>query len=182
MALPLTDNARLGYADYVAIPADGRRHEIVDGVHRVNPAPSTYHQSVSRRIQFQLYSTIELSGRGEIFDAPTDLQLSPHDIMQPDLILVLTANRSIITPTKIKGIPDLVVEILSPGSERHDEEVKWKRYEQAGIPEYWIVDPQEHHVKQFQLRDAQYVLIGTHESRIEYLGLPGISVDLRAVW
>lgn len=79
---------RLGYREYVCFPDDGRRHEIIDGEHVVNPAPDTYHQTLSRRIQFQLYTQIELEQLGQIFDAPTDLQLSETDIVQPDLILV----------------------------------------------------------------------------------------------
>ena len=80
---------KLGYQEYACFPADGQRHEVVDGEHIVNPAPDTYHQTLSRRIQFQLYTQIELPGRGVVFDATTDLQLSHFDIVQPDLIVVL---------------------------------------------------------------------------------------------
>jgi Uma2 family endonuclease len=96
---------KLGYREYVCFPADGRRHEVIDGEHVVNPAPNTYHQTLSRRIQFQLYTQIELRGLGAVFDAPTDLQLSDVDIVQPDLIVILNRKRTIITPTKIKGVP-----------------------------------------------------------------------------
>ncbi len=72
----------LTYEDYVCYPDDGKRHEIIDGDHSMNAAPSTYHQFVSRRIQFQLYSQIELTDRGSVINAPVDVQLSPHDIVQ----------------------------------------------------------------------------------------------------
>ena len=80
----------------------------------MNSAPSLYHQTVSRRIQFQLYTEIELAELGQVFDAPVDVQLSEHDIVQPDLVIVSKQRRHILTPTKIKGVPDLIVEILSP--------------------------------------------------------------------
>ena len=65
--------SRWDYAAYAAIPSDGKRHEIIDGEHFVTPAPNLYHQEVSRHIQFQLYSQIELTGLGQVIDAPVDL-------------------------------------------------------------------------------------------------------------
>ena len=105
---------RWDYAAYAAIASDGKRHEIIDGEHFVNPAPNLYHQEVSRHIQFQLYTQIELAGLGKVINAPVDLQLSDHDIVQPDLVVVTHSRKHIMTPTKIRGVPDLVVEILSP--------------------------------------------------------------------
>ena len=182
MSTPTRSSAKLGYPEYASIPDDGLRHEIIEGKHYVNPAPSTYHQTVSRRIQFQLYTQIEVPRLGEIFNAPTDLQLSPHDIVQPDLIVVLAPHRAIITPSKINGIPDLVVEILSPTSEAMDRGRKKDRYEHAGIPEYWVVYPFERFVEQFRQGDSGYTWVDKHEKRIEFLGMPGVVVDLRDVW
>lgn len=102
----------------------------------MKPAPNLYHQQVSRRIQFQLYSAIELNDLGVVFNAPVDLQLSKQDIVQPDLVIVLHERRHILTPAKIKGVPNLVVEILSPSNERYDLEVKRELYERCGVPEY----------------------------------------------
>ena len=111
---------KLGYAQYLTFPDDGNRHEIINGEHYMNAAPSTYHQTVSRRIQFQLYTQIELRGLGAVYDAPVDVQLSDNDIVQPDLVVVLNANRSIIIPAKIVGVPDMIVEIISPSSSEND--------------------------------------------------------------
>lgn len=103
-------STKLDYSHYVCFPHDGKRHEIIDGEHYVNPAPSTYHQTVSRRIQFELYSKTELQQLGQVFNAPVDLQLGDHNIVQPDIVVVLAVHEQIITPTKIKGIPDLIIE------------------------------------------------------------------------
>jgi Uma2 family endonuclease len=176
-----TDIHKLTYRDYVCFPDDGKRHEIIDGDHYMNPAPSTYHQAVSRRIQFQLYSQIELSERGEVIYAPVDVELSPYDIVQPDLVVVLSG-RNIITPTKVKGVPDHLVEILSPSSDRNDRELKFNLYQRVGVPEYWIVDPFEHQVLQFRLADGRYQETVHYESIIcDYLD-GTISVDLTRVW
>ncbi len=173
---------RLGYREYVCFPDDGRRHEIIDGEHVVNPAPDTYHQTLSRRIQFQLYTQIELEQLGQIFDAPTDLQLSETDIVQPDLILVLNRKPTIITPTKIKGTPDMVAEILSASSTKNDRVLKRELYRKSAIPEYWIVDPEDHVVEQFVLEGGAYTSTGRHASTIALHVLENIRVELSEVW
>lgn len=175
-------SAKLDYSHYVCFPDDGKRHEIVDGEHYVNPAPSTYHQTVSRRIQFELYSQIELRQLGQVFDAPVDLQLGDHTIVQPDIVVVLSDHEQIITPTKIQGIPDLIIEILSPSTAENDRVHKRRVYEAAGVPEYWIVDPFEHNVTQL-VRGSQGSYESTlREKRIATSVLPHVSLDLTQVW
>lgn len=173
---------KLGYEEYARIPDDGQRHEIIDGRHVVNPAPNTYHQTVSRRIHFQLYQQIELEGLGQVYNAPTDLQLSDTDIVQPDLIVVLQPKLGIIEFTHIRGIPDLVVEIISPSLARHDRQAKKERYQATGIPEYWIVDPDKRVVDQFVLRDREYNLVGHHSRSVTVDFNSAITVDLQQVW
>ena len=177
-----TTARKLGYQDYLAFPDDGLRHEIIDGVHYVTASPFTYHQTLSRRIQFQLYTQIELRGLGEVFDAPTCLQLSEVDIVEPDLVIVLRDNHTIIQRAKIDGIPDLIVEILSPSTAARDRGVKQEIFRRAGVPEYWIVDPDEHVVDQFVLRSERYELLGKQQQRIEFQGISGVAVDLSQVW
>ena len=92
---------KLTYDEYVLFPDDGKRHEIIDGRHYMNAAPNPRHQAVSRHIQFQLYEQIELKKLGEVIDSPIDLQLSLWDVVQPDIVVVLAANR-IITTTRSK--------------------------------------------------------------------------------
>lgn len=182
MAIVVNSRTKLTYEEYAQFPADGRRHELIDGEHFVTPAPDTGHQTISRRIQFQLYRQIEEHGLGEVYDAPTDLQLSPTNVVQPDLIVVLAARRQIITPKKIKGVPDLVVEILSESTEKVDQSLKKELYRRSGVPEYWVVDPGEHAVEQYVLREGSYVLEGRQESEIAFLQLPTVKVDLTKVW
>ena len=182
MSQAIPAKSKLGYEHYVCFPDDGRRHEVIDGDHYVNPAPSTNHQRFSRRIQFQLYDQIEETGRGEVFNAPTDLQLTDHDIVQPDLIVIMRERRLIITPTKIKGTPDLIVEILSPSTEKNDCILKKELYERLRVPEYWIVDPDEHSVEQFVWRDGKYVCEGAHTKSIAVATIENVRVDLAKVW
>lgn len=182
MANATTNTSKRTYKDYVRYPDDGRRHEIIDGDHYVNPAPTTDHQRFSRRIQFQLFDQIEETGRGEVFDAPCDVELSDHDIVQPDLIVVTKERRLIITPAKIKGTPNLLVEVLSPSTSRHDCVLKKELFERVGVPEYWIVDPGEHSIDQFVLRDGKYVLVGSHTKQIVPATIENVQVNLTKVW
>jgi Uma2 family endonuclease len=178
---PAVPRAKLGYAEYCCYPDDGRRHEIIDGDHYVNPAPSTYHQTVSRRLQHQLYTQIELQGRGVVYDAPVDVQLTDHDIVQPDLVVVLAARTQMITPTKIKGVPDLVVEILSPSTASNDLALKRQLYERTGVAEYWIADPDNHTLTQLVLVDGRYA--DRHAGdEVRLSVLEGVTVRLAEVW
>lgn len=128
------------YADYVAIP-DDERYEIVDGVLYTTPAPNIGHQSTVGWFFFYLTTYIRLKHVGQVFMAPCDVELSPSVVVQPDVIVVLAASAGIITPSRIIGTPDLVVEIASPSTAGYDRREKQDAYAQAGIREYWIADP-----------------------------------------
>jgi Uma2 family endonuclease len=173
---------KLTYDDYLLLPDDGLRHEIIDGRHYMNPAPDTRHQKVSRHIQFQLYQQIELADLGEVLNAPADLVLSSINIVQPDLIVVLKSN-PIINAANIRGIPDLVVEILSPSNRRYDLKLKKRLYEELAVPEFWVVDPDQEWVEQNQLgADGTYVA-SVQRDVIEYRWNDGMArVDLQFVW
>lgn len=177
----MSTKTALTYADYAAIPADGLRHEIIDGEHIVNPTPNLYHQHVSRHLQHQLLMEIELKGFGIVVNSPVDLQLGPHDIVQPDLVFVSTDRKSILTPTKIKGVPDLVVEILSPSNTKHDTIVKRRLYERMGISEYWIVDPEEHSLLQLVYTNGAYREVACHDE-VTMTIAPHVRVDLKRIW
>lgn len=103
----------------------------------MDSAPSTHHQTVSRRLQHQLYTQVELTGQGVISNAPVDVRLTDHDLVQPDLVVVLSALMQMITPTKIKGVPDLVVEILSPSTASNDATLKKQQGVAVRLADVW---------------------------------------------
>ncbi len=129
------------YEDYCLLPED-RRYEVVDGELFLTPAPTLFHQAVKGRIKRLLDDFIEPRGLGFVFDAPTDVVLSPHDVVQPDILVVLGDRRSILTEKFVAGAPDLVIEVLSPSTEERDRIAKAKRYATFGVREMWLVDPQ----------------------------------------
>jgi Uma2 family endonuclease len=132
---------KLTYEDYSLLPEDGRRHEILDGEHRVTPAPFLRHQRISIRLSSRLFAFAELHGLGEVLTAPTDVVLSPHDIVQPDILFVSRERAAILREENVRGAPDLVVEILSPGTRGRDQGIKLERYDRLGVREYWTLDP-----------------------------------------
>lgn len=177
-----TGKRKLTYDDFARIPADGYRHEIIDGEHCVNPAPIPAHQYVSRHLQFALFDLFERSGRGQVINAPIDVQLGEHDIVEPDLVLVRAERAHIITQTRIIGVPDLLIEILSPGTRKHDRERKRVLYERAGVPEYWIVDPDAHAIEQLVLRDGQYHRVPVVGDRVTAHTIADLAVHVPAIW
>jgi Uma2 family endonuclease len=134
---------RLTYEDYCAIPDDGRRHEIIDGEHYVNPSPATLHQLVSMRLASALHAYVTANKLGYVFAAPFDVILGEHDIVEPDIIYVDNARAAIITKKNIQGIPNLLIEIVSDSHPEYDKRLKYQLYERHRVPEYWIVEPEQ---------------------------------------
>ena len=101
-------------------------------------------------------------GHGWVFFSPTDVVLSEHDTVQPDLVFVSREREHIITDANIQGAPDLVVEILSPSTASRDWRDKLDLYERHGVAEYWLVDPVSEIVWVFQLVDGALVQVGMY--------------------
>ena len=129
------------YADYAATP-EGERWELIDGVlYRMAAAPNTKHQESSENTGNLINDVVRPEHMGRVYRAPYALMLSETDTVEPDLLYVSAARRHIITNRGCEGIPDLVVEILSPSNPGNDLAVKRELYARYGIPEYWILDP-----------------------------------------
>ena len=166
------------YAAYTAIPDDGRRYEVLNGVLYMAPAPVEPHQSASVNIVIYLGTFLRSGGLGKIYHAPFDVELSPDNVVQPDLIVVLNDNLQVITHERIVGAPDLVVEIASPSTATHDRNRKLRTYEMAGVREYWIVDPYARTVEILVLEQAKYRVLGVYQgqSSLPSRVLPGLPV------
>lgn len=116
-----------------------------------------------------------------LYNAPTDVQLSDFDIVQPDLVILLNDNVRKITPTKIKAAPHLAVEILSPSTADNDRTIKKDLYERSGVSEYWVVDPFEQQVDQWVLKNGKFELVPKAKIlRLSFVS--GIEVDFETVW
>ena len=162
---------KLTYDDYLLIPDDGKRHELIAGEHFVSPAPNPDHQELLIRLVFELETYRRATGAGRLLIAPTDVVIGRTDVVQPDLIFILRGGNAQVG-THVAGAPDLVVEILSPSNRRYDEVTKRNLYERAGVSEYWLVDPEVETVKVFR-RDGDVL-----SSPL----LPGLAISLVALF
>lgn len=138
----MSTNVRLlTYADYLRLPADGFRHEIIDGEEFMTPAPTPEHQLVVTNVVTLLSTHVGRKKLGRVLVAPTDVVLSEHDVVEPDVLFVANDRLSIIGPDSIAGAPDLVVEVLSPSTATVDRGRKLALYARSGVKECWIADP-----------------------------------------
>ena len=146
MALP-AEKERYTFADVLTWP-DDERAELIDGeVILMAPAPSRGHQGISVELTRQLANYLE-GKKCKAYHAPFDVRLfekdgdTPEDVdtvVEPDITIVCDPSK--LDDRGCKGAPDMVVEILSPSTQRHDQLVKLGLYQRAGVREYWIVDP-----------------------------------------
>jgi Uma2 family endonuclease len=122
-----------------ALPDDGRRYELIDGELVVTPAPRGLHQVAVAALEHLLHAA--LAGTAlHVLHSPADISLGEDEILQPDLFVYRTATgRHLLDWTDITALA-LVIEVLSPSTARYDRQPKRRRYQRAGVPEYWIVD------------------------------------------
>lgn len=143
MAMP-----QITWQDVQQLPDDGNRYEAIEGELYVTPAPSIRHQRISLRLLWRLKELLVDPGLGELLEAPVGVEFpATGEGVQPDILFVSNARRGIIAEDTLRGAPDLVVEILSPGTAARDRELKRKLYQRQGVAVYWIVDPDEEAVE-----------------------------------
>lgn len=126
--------------DYFNLP-EGSPYQLIEGELVMTPSPNSYHQDISRNIEFILLNHVEKNGLGVIYYAPIDVYLDDNNAYQPDIIFISNENKSIIKEKGILGAPDLAIEILSPSTGYYDITTKKIIYEKAGVKEYIIIDP-----------------------------------------
>ncbi len=171
------------WQDVQQMPDDGNRYEAIEGDLYVTPAPSILHHRLTRALYEALKPLLLKPGYGELFWAPVGVEFpATGEGVQPDFMFVSNERRGIIGEAGIVGPPDLVVEILSPSTASRDRSIKLRLYERQGVPEYWIVDPDENAVDVWRFDEDP-----AHERFTETLpirlGIERVGeIDLRAVF
>lgn len=180
---PYQGKTKLTYEDYAGVPEEaGYQYELIDGVLVRDPTPSFHHQRVSRRLQRLLEDYFwEKDPGGELFNAPLDLALGEYTVIQPDLLYLPGSRPARRMP--LDTLPELVVEILSPSTSRKDRVTKLNHYQAAGIPHYWIVDPDDGLIEAYQLREGLYIAaVRACEGAFSHPAYPGLTFDVEALF
>lgn len=177
---------KLTYDDYVLIPEDGLRHEILDGEHFVSPAPRPQHQVVAASLNRMLDRFVHENRLGQVLFAPLDFVFDKHNVAQPDLVFISNERSGLIGEAYVSGAPDLVIEILSPSTRRTDELVKRSIYERFGALEYWLIDPDRQTVQVFRRAStgfgpAKVLSAEAGESLVTPL-LPGLTIQVGEIF
>ncbi|MEW6349037.1 MAG: Uma2 family endonuclease [Thermodesulfobacteriota bacterium] len=165
--------------EYFAMPDDGFRYELTHGVLVMTPSPSYWHQEVVEMLCRLINGFTVARNLGKAVAAPLDVKVSSATVYQPDIVYFSSA-KSARRREVVDVIPDLVVEVASPGTALKDLQMKKADYEAAGIREYWIVDPDEKLFRFFVLRGGRY----EEQPSDGYVSevIKGFRVDAAAFW
>jgi Uma2 family endonuclease len=167
-------------AEVLALPDDGNRYELFDGELLVTPAPAHLHQRVISCLLTRLIPYVDAMGVGRVYTSPADLALGGDQLSQPDIFVVPSPPGGRASWNEVPN-PVLVIEVLSPGTARHDRTVKRRRFQRAGIPEYWIIDPEARLVERWRPGDERPEIL---DERLEWQPSPGepLRIDLPALF
>ncbi len=177
------------YADLVALPEDQLRHELIDGEHILTPSPAISHQVILWNLMALLAPYLRANPIGTALAGPVDIKFSMSTALVPDLVY-FTGDRfaRVVNEKHATAAPDLVVEILSPGTRRRDKGRKRAVYDREGVQEYWIVDPDAHAITALRrphagggLTDVSTASAASGDVLVSPL-FPGLQVPLRDVF
>lgn len=172
LARPLT------YDDLCELPNDSNRYEIIGGELIVSPSPTRAHQILAYRLTQLIGNFVDARQLGQVLFAPVDVRLSPHNVVEPDLLFIRQDRLGIYGATgPVEGPPDLVVEIISPSSKIMDRIRKAALYADSGVPEYWLVDPEQREAQILILAQGQYEPVQPVDGRLPSTVIPGLVVD-----
>ncbi len=176
------------YADYFSWKFQERVELIKGKILKMSPAPSRKHQEVSQFINNEIYNFLK-NKPCKVFYAPFDVRLERvkddkkvNSVVQPDICVICDLSK--LDDRGCSGAPELIVEILSPGNKNKEMKYKFELYEEAGVEEYWIVDPTEKTVLQYILSNGQF---SNHrplieEDTLQSTALKGFSLNLQQVF
>jgi Uma2 family endonuclease len=148
---------RTGMEVFLMLP-EGTLAELLNDVIYMSPSPSFHHQDISGELFVQIRAHVKKNKLGVCLSAPMDVFLDNKNAVQPDILVMLTDNMLILTDDgKIKGAPDFIIEISSPGNKKHDTEKKRAVYEKFGVKEYFIIDPDNKETISYYLTSNKFV-------------------------
>lgn len=180
---------KMTYAEFRALEfddTDNFQYELLNGELVQKSSPSVQHQRISMRLIAAILKHLDQNPIGEIFHAPLDIVLDDYNAPQPDIIFIRNENIGIIDEQEqiVRGTPDILVEILSPGSIKRDRIEKKELYEQSGVSEFWIVDPNNQSIEVYQLQEGRYqnFAFAAEEGTLKSAVLEGLEIEIHGVF
>jgi Uma2 family endonuclease len=176
---PYVESGPYRAADYWQLP-EGTPVELLRGRFMMSPSPIPLHQIVIGRLN-RILQKAELADGGLALLAPMDVVLADDTVVQPDL-LYIAKDRRIIVQNRIEGPPDLVIEVLSPATERRDRLEKLDLYARYQVAEYWMVDPKMQLFEFLINQQGRFVIMTPNGGQYQSSRLPNIEIDLVSFW
>lgn len=163
--------------------SEGPPQQLIKGEIIMTPSPTPMHQNISIELAVLLRNYVKNNNLGYILTAPLDVFLTEKDVFQPDIIFISNDKKEMIK-NKIKGAPELVVEILSPSNAYYDLSHKKNIYEETGVKEFWVVDPVEKTVEIFENVNGTFITISKAKTKgvINSKILPGLKVEIEKLF
>jgi Uma2 family endonuclease len=172
-------NGQWNLEAWETLPDDGNRYEIIGGVLYVSTSPTYFHQYIVKRIYNLVGAPAEEKGLGEAVWSPLGVIMEGAEPVQPDFFFVRAENAHLLSDRRIYGVPDLIVEVISPGSRTYDEQIKRDAYEKAGVPEYALIDPEHRtltlHSLNLDSRTYNKPIVFEGDQQVEFACVPGIT-------
>ena len=149
------------FSDYMMWQFSDRVELLRGFINKMSPAPNRRHQALSRNLSYSLLKKFTKGTTCEVYFAPFDVRLpvpsakKDTTVVQPDICIICDRNK--LDDQGCNGAPDLIVEILSPSNAKHDADTKFKLYEESGVKEYWMVEPEQQMVFVYSLQNSKYI-------------------------
>lgn len=172
------------FADYLALPDDGKRYQVIEGELVEMNAPALRHQRILGELFVLLHGHVQRGPGGLLLFAPFDVVLDDTNVFQPDLLYVAPEHTDRVTDRRGIGPPDLVVEVLSEGSRGHDRIRKMRVYARRGVAWYWILDPDAQALEEFRLEGGRFrqITIADRGDVFQPGLFPGLELPLSAMF
>ena len=166
-------------SDYMALP-DEPRCELLYGRFYLSPSPLAVHQIIVGQL-FRLFADVADRTDGVAMVAPMDVHMVDHSVVQPDVLFISRQRRELIE-NWVEGPPDLLVEVLSPGTASRDRVYKLNLYREYGVGEYWVVDPKRRRISFLVREGDEFVERAPDSSIYRSAAVPEIELDMDALW
>ena len=177
-------STKMTYDQYCLLPDDGKQYEVIDGELFVTPAPTPKHQEIAGELYALLSAYVKANALGKVYIAPVDVLFELHTVVEPDILFIRQDRLSIVGEKVVEAAPDVVVEVLSPSTFYKDLRKKMGVYDQFGVQEYWIVDPEKQSIEVYARagKGLQLARSFSSDETLESPLLPGFQLPVNSIF